>query len=242
MNRPPRPHSSETELASGREVQVLGSGLGAESGLTMPRDVGLLSLSLSDWQIEVAVSMRIRSVGGATLALLLAVCLGVSPIAPSPAAAVDPYFIRLHSTANNEKVWIRDNRDEWIEDDHNITFPVLERVVSWARSPRCTNTESGRALYRYRLYEYETRDGELVKTGQWVIVTFLIEWRDGRDDEGWLVTAYPTKTNSGPPPVRDGKSWMPNWATNSLAIGPVNHDRLCDAHYRSGPRPPQRRT
>lgn len=187
--------------------------------------------------------MRIRSVGGAALALLFGVSLVLSPVASSPAAAVDPYFIRLHPTANNEEVLLRDNVHGQIEADHNITFAVLERVVSWARSPRCTNTDSGRALYRYRLYEYETRNGNLVRTGKWVIVTILIEWRNGHDNEGWLASAYPTKTNTGPPPTRNGKSWMPNWATNSLAIGPVNKDRLCPAHYeRGGPRPPQQRT
>jgi hypothetical protein len=83
-----------------------------------------------------------------------------------------------------------------------------------------------RGIYQYRIYEYETVNGQLLKTGRWVIIQSIIEWGDGMADRGWMVTAYPVATQSGGPAQKNGKSWAPAWLANSFVFGPINNDIL----------------
>lgn len=71
-------------------------------------------------------------------------------------------------------------------------------------------------------------DGDLQKTGRWVIIQSVIEWGDGHEDRGWMVTAYPWRTQAGAPAQKNGKSWAPGWLSNSFVFGPVNNDIICN--------------
>lgn len=140
------------------------------------------------------------------------------------AMAGDAYIFREHPTANNERVDLFEERIEKVHDQHNVRFDALVRTVEWARSPRKATSNDGvdRGIYQYRIYEY--LDGD--KTGRWVIIQSVIEWGDGKKGRGWLVTAYPVRTQAGAPAKRDGKSWAPAWLSNSFVFGPINNDRL----------------
>jgi hypothetical protein len=151
---------------------------------------------------------------------------GLGTPSPEPSgmsALADTYVFREHSTANHERVDIRDDRLDHVVTQHNVKFATLVRVIEWARSPRCWTSADGvdRGIYKYKIYEYV--NGE--KTGRWVIFQAIIEWGDGHADRGWLVTAYPVSTNSGPPPRKNGKNWTPNWA-NTAQWGPPNSEIL----------------
>ncbi|TYL51501.1 hypothetical protein FXB39_09795 [Nocardioides sp. BGMRC 2183] len=145
------------------------------------------------------------------------------------AAAGDAWVKRMHPTANNERVDLREARIDKVWDMHKVNFTALARVVEWARSPRLGTSRHGidRGVYKYRIYEYIWNDGELEKTGRWVVIKFFIEWGDGMADRGWLVTAYPTWTHSGKPPKdAKGKTYCPEWLASSAVMGPINHDRF----------------
>lgn len=146
------------------------------------------------------------------------------------ALAGDSYVFREHSTANNERVDLRDDRIDKVWNLHKVNFTALVRVVEWARSPRMSTSPAGvdRGVYRYRIYEYENDNGTLRKTGRWVIIEFVIEWGDGIANRGWLVTAYPVQTQAGSPPKNNatGKTYCPAWLANSVVMGPVNNDIL----------------
>ncbi len=149
---------------------------------------------------------------------------------PFKVALGGSFIFREHWTANHERVDLSDNRIDHAKDDHGVNFSVLVPAVEWSRSPRCRTSDDGndRGVYKYRIYEYEVVDGDLVKTGRWAIIQSIIEWGDGVQDRGWFVTAYPVKTNAGAPPQRNGKSWVPGWMENSFAMGPVNNDIICN--------------
>lgn len=146
------------------------------------------------------------------------------------ALAGDSYVFREHSTADNERVDLRDDRIDKVWNQHKVNFTALVRVVEWARSPRWKTSPDGidRGVYKYRIYEYENDNGTLRKTGRWVIIQFVIEWGDGIPDRGWLVTAYPIETQAGRPPKNTATGWTycPTWLANSVVMGPVNNDRL----------------
>lgn len=140
------------------------------------------------------------------------------------ALAGDAYIFREHSTANHERVDLFDERIDKVRNDHNVRFDALVRAIEWARSPRKDTSQYGidRGIYQYKIYEYE--DGR--KTGRWVIIQSIIEWGDGMPDRGWMVTAYPVRTNNGAPAERNGKSWAPAWLSNSFVFGPINNEIL----------------
>lgn len=144
------------------------------------------------------------------------------------AAAGDAWVNRQHSTANNERVDLRDDRIDSVRNLHGVNFDVLVRTVEWARSPRKSTSSAGidRGIYQYKIYEYRVVNGDLQKTGRWCIIQTIIEWGDGHADRGWMVTTYPVVTNTGAPPQRNGKSFTPSWLTNSISFGPVNNDVL----------------
>lgn len=163
--------------------------------------------------------------------------LGTPPPTPSAptvgpensiAAAGDAWVRREHSTANNEIVDLRSARIDKVRDVHGVNFSALTRVVEWARSPRMSTSPDGidRGVYRYRIYEYATVNGQPQMTGRWCILQTVIEWGDGVANRGWMVTTYPVMTNTGSVPQKNGKSFTPSWLTNLWAIGPVNNDIL----------------
>ena len=147
----------------------------------------------------------------------------------SAAALSEPWVRRLHATANNERVDLREARIDKVWSQHKVNFTALVRVVERARSPRMETSPDGidRGVYQYRIYEYVYENGDLQKTGRWVVIQFVIEWGDGIANRGWLVTAYPVNTSSGPPP-RDAanKSYCPAWLASATVMGPVNNDIL----------------
>lgn len=160
--------------------------------------------------------------------LVLGLTVAPAVTSGSPAVAADAWVKRKHSTANDERVDLSDARIKKVRDQHNIRFDALVRAIEWARSPRKRTSSDGndRGIYQYRIYEYEVSNGELVKTGRWVTIEFVIEWGDGKANRGWLVTAYPRQTQSGQPATKNGKSWAPNWLSNSFVFGPPNNDVL----------------
>lgn len=153
--------------------------------------------------------------------------LGTPSTDPSVAAG-DAWVNRRHSTANNERVDLREERIDAVKNQHGVNFTVLTRVVEWARSPRKATSADGvdRGIYEYRIYEYEVVNGDLQKTGRWCILRTVIEWGDGHADRGWMVTTFPVRIQTGLPPKKNGKSFTPSWLTNTLAVGPVNNDIL----------------
>lgn len=149
--------------------------------------------------------------------------------ASGPAVAFgDAWVNRRHSTANNERVDLSDDRIDKVRTLHGVNFDALVRVVEWARSPRKATSPDGidRGIYQYKIYEYEAVNGNLQKTGRWCILQTIIEWGDGYADRGWMVTTYPVRTQAGAPPTKSGKSFTPSWLTNSISFGPVNNDIL----------------
>jgi hypothetical protein len=134
---------------------------------------------------------------------------------------------RRHSTSNQERVDLPEDRIDKVRTQHNVEFATLVHAIEWARSPRCSTSADGvdRGIYRYKIYEYQRVNGEDVRTGRWVIMQTIIEWGDGHADRGWLVTAYPTTTHTGSVPKRNGKSWTPDWA-NTFQFGPINNEIL----------------
>lgn len=147
----------------------------------------------------------------------------------SQVSSSDTWVYREHTTANHERVDLRDDRIDKVWTLHKVNFTALTRVVEWARSPRKATGKDGidRGIYEYRIYEYESVNGNLQKTGRWVIIKTVIEWGDGYKDRGWMVTAYPVLTDSGKPPqTSDGKTYCPAWLANATVVGPVNNDVL----------------
>lgn len=145
------------------------------------------------------------------------------------ATAGDAYVYREHATANHERVDLRDDRIDKVWNQHKVNFSALVRVVEWARSPRKATSSAGidRGIYQYRIYEYEYVNGDLQKTGRWVILQTIIEWGDGVNDRGWMVTTYPVKTQSGTPPkASNGDTYCPAWLAETFVLGPVNNDIL----------------
>lgn len=141
----------------------------------------------------------------------------------------DPWVRRLHATANNERVDLRESRIDKVWNQHKVNFTALVRVVERARSPRKSTSPKGidRGVYQYRIYEYVYENGDLKKTGRWVVVQAIIEWGDGVADRGWLVTAYPVSTSSGTPPKdSSGNTYCPSWLASAAVMGPVNNDIL----------------
>jgi hypothetical protein len=151
------------------------------------------------------------------------------PSAGQVAAASETWVNRMHATANNERVDLRDDRIDKVWNLHKVNFTALVRVVEWARSPRMKTSPDGidRGVYRYRIYEYEYVNGDLQKTGRWVVLQTIIEWGDGMADRGWMVTTYPVSTQAGAPPKdAAGKTYCPAWLANTAVMGPVNNDIL----------------
>lgn len=147
----------------------------------------------------------------------------------SQVSSNDTWVYREHSTANHERVDLRDDRIDKVWTLHKVNFTALVRVVERARSPRKETSPHGidRGVYEYRIYEYEYVNGNPQKTGRWVIIKAVIEWGDGYEDRGWMVTAYPVDTQSGnPPKTSDGKTYCPAWLANAAVMGPVNNDIL----------------
>lgn len=144
-------------------------------------------------------------------------------------ATSDSWVNRLHPTASNERVDLRDDRIDKVWNLHKVNFTALVRTVQWARSPRMSTSADGidRGIYRYKIYEYVVVNGELEKTGRWVILQTVIEWGDGLANRGWMVTTYPVATESGKPPKDSaGKTYCPAWLASALTVGPVNNDIL----------------
>lgn len=156
--------------------------------------------------------------------------LGKKPARDQIAArSSDAYVFREHSTANHERVDLREFRIDKVWNQHKVNFTALVRVVEWARSPRMRTSPDGidRGVYRYKIYEYVSDNGGLEKTGRWVILQTVIEWGDGANNRGWMVTTYPVETQSGNPPKdAQGKTYCPAWLAETFAVGPVNNEIL----------------
>ena len=106
--------------------------------------------------------------------------LGTPPTESSASVVADErYVFREHATANHERVDMPDRVISGIRSDHDVTFSAAVQAVQYARSPRMSTSDFGidRGIYRYRIYEYESRNGGTpYKTGRWNVLQVVIEW------------------------------------------------------------------
>ena len=115
----------------------------SESGEYGPRTHRIWGDHLEEQNLDASVVGIVVAVGlilsGLVSSPVSASLAAAHPVAATPANSLlaVPFVYREHSTANHEKVDLEHNRTDAVKDQHNITFSVVERVVSWARSPRC---------------------------------------------------------------------------------------------------------